>query len=180
LIPAAYLEVIGDLDGVESMLELGNKRGTEHEPYKPFFEARGIRHVSVDWNGQDGALPLDLCAPLALGTFDVVTNFGTSEHVADQRACWQNVVYAADLVIASVTPHPGDWPGHGFFYPAPGFYESLARDNGFDVQLLDVIGKPGRRLIRARLRRVDRLGPFVMPEPQLLTLAPSRNQKVRI
>jgi hypothetical protein len=180
LIPLQYLEVIGDLEGVSSMLELGNKRGTDHEPYKPYFEALGIRHVCVDWNGLDGALALDLCQPLALGGFDVVTNFGTSEHVADQRACWENVVLEADRVIASVTPHPGDWPGHGFFYPSSGFYEDLARDNGFDVELLDVIGRPGRRMIRARLRRVDRVGPFVLPDRKLLTVAPPRNRGVRI
>lgn len=178
MIPGHYLRVIEPLDGIESMLELGNKRGTEHEPYKPYFEARGIRHVSVDWNGEDGALALDLRKPLKLGTFDMVTNIGTSEHVDEQAPCWRNIVLAADQVIACSTPHPGDWPGHGLFYPELAFYEELARLNGFQVEVLDVHGVHGRRMVDARLRRDDRPGPFVMPAAQLLTAAPPRNRRV--
>lgn len=175
MIPTLYLNCIGPLDAVISMLELGNKRGTEHEPYKPYFVERGIRHVSVDWNGEDGALKLDLRKPLNLGTFDVVTNFGTSEHVDEQEPCWRNIVEAADHTIACVTPYPGDWPGHGLFYPKPDFYYELARVNGFDVGLFGVHGKEGRRLVYCGLSRVARAGwPFTMPAHDLLTVAPPR------
>ena len=78
------------------MLELGNKRNTPRHIYKAFFEARGFRHVSVDINGSDGALRKDLTEPLGLGTFDMVSNIGTTEHVSEgdyagQVACWRNI-----------------------------------------------------------------------------------------
>lgn len=180
MIPERYLVMIGTVSAgpaLPSMLELGNKRGTEHEPYKPYFEERGWRHVSVDLNGEDGALALDLRKPLKLGTFDVVTNFGTSEHVDDQEPVWRNIVEAADQAIAAVTPHPGDWPGHGLFYPWPGFYAELANDNGFVVEKMAVDGPPGRRMTFARLVRIDRPGPFVMPQSCWLVPAPPRTRK---
>lgn len=181
MIPDRYLATIGPLDGVRSMLELGNKRGTDGpgDTYKRHFEALGIRHVSVDWNGQDGALALDLREPLKLGNFDVVTNIGTSEHVDEQLPAWRNMVEAADQVIACVVPFPGDWPGHGLWYPRPEFYPELGRLNGFVIEKLDVQGIEGRRLVHARLRRDDRLGPFVMPPRELMTAAPPRKPKPR-
>jgi hypothetical protein len=60
-----------------SMLELGDKQDAGRV-YKPWFESLGFRHVSVDINGLNGALPLDLREPLNLGTFDMVCNIGTS------------------------------------------------------------------------------------------------------
>lgn len=181
MIPEKYLQTIGPLTGISSMLELGNKRGTggKADTYKAYFEKRGLRHVSVDWNGHDGALALDLRKPLNLGTFDMVTNIGTSEHVDDQAPVWRNIVDAADLVIACITPYPGDWPGHGIFYPLPGFYVELARDNGFVVESMMVDGEPGRRMVFARMRRTDRPGPFVMPRADLLTDAPPRPPRLR-
>lgn len=177
MIPEHYLAVIEPLEGVESMLELGNKRGTEHEPYKPFFEARGIRHVSVDLNGLDGALALDLRRPLNLGRFDMVTNIGTSEHVDQQEPVWKNIVDAALDVIVCITPAPGNWPGHGLFYPTEDFYMRLAALNGFTIKTLRKDGPKGRKLVYARLERawwsrVD--NPFLMPEASLLRAAPPR------
>ena len=62
---------------------------------KILFEAAGFTHVSIDFNGQDGALPLDLREQIKdedlLGSFDVVTNSGTSEHVGNQQACFDNI-----------------------------------------------------------------------------------------
>ena len=84
-----------------SMLELGNKVKGDLV-YKKLFESLGFRHVSVDMNGKDGALPKDLRQPLKLGTFDMVTNFGTTEHVAPgdrdgQTACWRNICQAMHM-----------------------------------------------------------------------------------
>lgn len=180
MIPAHYLELIEPLDGVSSMLELGNKRGTggPGDTYKRHFEALGLRHVSVDWNGEDGALALDLQKPLGLGAFDMVTNIGTSEHVEDQAGVWRNIVEAADRLIVCITPRPGDWPGHGLHYPRPEFYRQLAILNGFDVERLYEAGPSGRAFVYARLRRSERrLGGFKMPGAATMTAAPPRRPR---
>ena len=104
-----------------TMLELGNKKNARLGlTYKAFFQSLVFRHISVDLNGEDGALKRDLCRPLDLGTFDMVTNIGTSEHVENQEAVWRNMLEALHIgsVFLSATPLPGDWLGHGHFYPS--------------------------------------------------------------
>jgi hypothetical protein len=51
---------------------------------KQIMQWLGAEHTSIDLNGLDGALKLDLSKPLPnflLGRFDLVTNAGTTEHV---------------------------------------------------------------------------------------------------
>jgi hypothetical protein len=157
------------------MLELGNKNGTggKGDSYKRHFEALGIRHVSVDWNGEDGALAMDLRQPLDLGTFDMVTNIGTSEHVDVQTPAWRNMVEAADQVLVCITPAPFNWPGHGLFYPHLAFYDQLAARNGFAIEKLTEEGPEGRRFVHFRGRRIARPA-FAMPPLGLLSAAPPR------
>lgn len=84
----------------KSMLELGNQYLYIFQNQKPFdeypdkyltngnvvvakeyFQELGIDHVSLDYTGNDGALKGDLDYPIDLKrTFDVITDFGTSEH----------------------------------------------------------------------------------------------------
>lgn len=149
-----------------SMLELGNKRKGDLV-YKKVFESLGFRHVSIDMNGKDGALALDLRSPLKLGTFDMITNFGTTEHVsvnnyAGQVACWKNLLEAMHVgsVLVSVTPKPGalKWARHGRWYPTITFFEGLAAQNGLTVERAYM----DDNLVYARVRRDDD-APFVMP-----------------
>lgn len=145
------------------MLELGNKRNVSLT-YKRFFESQGYRHVSVDWNGQDGALKRDLRQPLNLGTFDMVTNIGTTEHVEGQAGVWRNICEAMHVgsVLLTGTPYPGDWWWHGIWYPTEAFIEELAELNGLGVERLYVAGDEPRRGLMARLMRL-RDEPFQMP-----------------
>lgn len=151
-----------------TMLELGNKRNARGV-YKAWFQARGVDHVSVDLNGKDGALPLDLQRPLGLGRFDMVTNFGTTEHVERQEPAWRNVVEATGKVLVCTTPAPGGWkPPHGRWYPTPEFYVDLARLNGFRLDRLYIDGlHPEKLLVCARMERMAE-APFVMPDMRLI------------
>jgi len=151
----------------DSMLELGNKIKGQMV-YKDVFESLGFRHVSVDMNGLNGALPLDLRKPLNLGTFDMVTNIGTSEHVSQncyngQIACWRNIVEAMHIgsVFVSVTPKPGvtKWKHHGRWYPRKEFFMDLAECNGMAVERAYVDSNQ----MYARLRRTGAVD-FQMPE----------------
>lgn len=115
-----------------------NHKGT---PAKPYFEYAGYRHVSVDLCGEDGALVHDLCAPFDLGErFDVVTDFGTSEHVAKLHACLGNMHRHCRpggwLLFAN--PEPGSWPDHGYWYRTADFYHALTK------------AQPGLELVEAR------------------------------
>ena len=105
------------------MAELGNQyvwqdvfHSTSRLTSKDVFEAFGVEHVSIDSNGRDGALPLDLSKPLPddLSTFDIVTNCGTSEHVRDQYECWRNVNRLCRIggIMWHNLPEVGSWAEH--------------------------------------------------------------------
>jgi len=93
---------------------------------KELFTSLGMDHTSIDINGRDGALPYDLCCPLPiglLGEWDIVTNFGTSEHVPYQYNCFKNIhdLASTDCVmlhIVSANPRHGGWNYNVQFFHA--------------------------------------------------------------
>ena len=98
------------------MLELGNKK-TKGWVWKDYFQSIGIDHTSIDWNGLDGALPLDLRSPIEMDPFDMVTDFGTTEHVSKREGVWRNIPNLLKVggVLVSHGPKHGDWWWHGFW-----------------------------------------------------------------
>lgn len=161
-VPIEERKLLEPINGYRTMLELGNKRNAAGT-YKDYFRHMGFDHVSIDMNGKDGALPLNLEEPLNLGRrFDVVTNFGTSEHVDQQEPCWRNTIEHCEKVVISTTPFPGDWSWHGRWYPKPDFYKALAELNGFNLERFYVSGASPRRMLFARMNKVKDL-PFAMP-----------------
>jgi len=159
-----------------SLLELGNKKNGDII-YKQYFESLGFRHISIDQNGLDGALRMDLTKPLNLGTFDMVTNIGTTEHVSEgdwngQVRCWKNIMEAMHVgsVLVSLTPAPGAWQHHGVWYPKERFFHELARLNGLKVERVYIddavnwrAGMYHRENVMARLVRVEDKQ-FAMPD----------------
>lgn len=145
------------------MLELGNQQFRSSAlgakvPAKHVFEMFGVEHTSIDLNGLNGALPLDLSKPIRdpklMGAFDVVTNFGTTEHVSDQLECWHNIhrfVRPGGLVISAV-PHPDFPAGHCEYYYEEKFFEALSEHAGYAIEVMK--RTPGS-LIATTLRRGD-------------------------
>lgn len=162
-----------------TMLELGNKKKTAGDvvfTYKSVFKSLGFTHTSVDINGLDGALQKDLTKSLGLGTFDMVSNIGTSEHVSEndiegQAECWRNILGAMHVgsVLVSITPQQGSWLNHGTWYPQKEFFSQLARLNGLELERVYTSDerKPGcdprHRLIFARLSKLREVE-FKMPK----------------
>ncbi len=156
----------------ESMLELGGKVNAG-VTYKGWFESLGFRHVSVDWNGEHGALKLDLRRPLwpELGQFDMCTNIGTSEHVDNQERVWENIhcLTKVDGVYVGQCPyHDGkSWWWHGEYYPTEQFYETFAALNGWEIERMERGLEPPIENLYVRMRKVqDWL--FNMPDESLI------------
>lgn len=127
------------LNGIEPglMCELGAKRN-ERGAYKPFFESCGFRHVSIDLNGT-GDLQLNLTQPIDVkaigGPFDVVTNYGTTEHVEEQEPCWRNVHALVKVGGYLISATPLDWPKHGRWYPSEQWYREFCELNGYELEM---------------------------------------------
>jgi hypothetical protein len=127
-----------------SMFELGNQRiisGSIHTTAKQHFTNIGMSHTSVDLNGEDGALPLDLRQPELFkefrNRFDVLTNLGTTEHVEpidNQYECFSivhDVVRPGGIMIHMVPDveeldNSGAWKDHCSVYYRKEFFSALA------------------------------------------------------
>jgi hypothetical protein len=153
------------------VLELGNKTTRRGVPYRDWYVDQGCEYTSLDWNGRDGALPLDLqktIDPTSIGgPFDLVTNFGTTEHVEDQEKCWENVhgFVALGGRFVNHTPHPNCHEYHGFWYPSVEWFEEFASTNGYEIEYLGVV-RNSWKIIHASMTKKVAL-PFSFPETEI-------------
>jgi hypothetical protein len=155
----------------KSVIELGaqNNYAQPHLPapyMKSWYEARGLNYNAIDLSQENGAWPIDLGRAAFEGLpnliafqnvkfyqRDLVTDFGTSEHVGidgkfDWEAiyhCWQIKFHLCkiDGVIISENPKTGNWPGHGFQWYTKEFYYRLACYAGLEIILIDQIPAMG-------------------------------------
>lgn len=164
-------ELYSPLHG-DDMLELGGKINKPFT-YKAFFESLGFRHVSVDWNGQHGALVRDLRKPLwhDLGVFDMVCNMGTTEHVDDQSGVWENIhmmTKPGGVYVGQTPYHDGrSWWWHGLWYPTEGFFESFAALNGWTIDRMYVGRQVPNENLYVRMTKHEH-HPFRMPDLSLI------------
>lgn len=102
-----------------------------------FYKARGAEaYACIDLSGENGAFKQDLSKPVDIeGQFDLVTNFGTSEHIADLYNCFKNIHTLAKEggIVICENPKTGNWPGHGFHYMTEAFYIDLAKACGYEI-----------------------------------------------
>ena len=165
---ALYCPLIGD-----TMAELGGKVNGEHGTYKAFFEGRGFRHVSIDWDGKYGAIKRDLRNPQwpEFGQFDMVCNMGCSEHVNPQRGVWENIHHLTKPggVYVGQTPYPDgkSWWWHGEHYPTESFFFAFAKLNGWEIDRMYQDRDPPNENLYVRMRKMKD-GPFAMPDLSLI------------
>jgi hypothetical protein len=148
LMDVSRSEFVG-LNGLK-MMELGNQflylnpdSGIPHSSVAKYhFEKLGVRHVSIDLNGQDGALVYDLGTKILSheweNSFDIVTDFGTIEHVYNVYEAFRNTHYFCREggIMMHVLPMTMNWPGHGVSYFASETFSVLAQLIGYSVLLL--------------------------------------------
>lgn len=150
-----------------SVLELGNKKNRTGL-YRDFYIEQGLDYRCLDWNGEDGAMPLDMRYSIEPdeigGPFQMVTNFGFSEHVDDQMSCWRNIhgFVAQGGWLSICMPLMPDWKGHGLWMPEAKWYAEFARLNGYRFSF-DRIWERKRRTYVACLQKVGACDVFEMP-----------------
>lgn len=135
-----------------NMLELGNQHIREkyikEKTGKDYFTNLGYNHISVDLNGEDGALIKDLTDPEDfkeyINYFDIITNSGTTEHVephTKQYECFK-ILYDSlkegGLLInlnpdAEEIKKEGKWKKHCKTYYTKEFYIFLEKECGFKL-----------------------------------------------
>jgi hypothetical protein len=156
-----YSMNIKNLNGVW-LLELGNQgiRNPVKEKYKiktgkskEYFLSLRCNHHSIDWNGLDGAIPLDLCEPIPIPKFikgfDIITDFGDMEHVRGgavtqrdewqpgegQWLAWQNIhdMGKAGCLYIHTLPMVGSFKNHGSYHYTFDFFNNLCKANNYKI-----------------------------------------------
>ena len=154
----------GNLQGVNSVIELGSQEippiAGWHQNYartfvssitqkapksnplttQEFYEALGISdYACIDINGENEALVYDLNTDIMQNygidkTYDLVTNFGTTEHIFNQYTCFKNMhdlLKVGGLAI-HILPFEG-YLNHGYFNYQPAFFIDLGIANSYEL-----------------------------------------------
>lgn len=117
------------------MTELG-AQNTYYQPHygriaKEVFEEMGISHISLDIIEHQGCVQADLRQLLPFnGSADIVTDFGTCEHIdGGLYIPYKNIHNACRVggIMIHENPMTGNWPGHGQHYFTEQFYVELAK-----------------------------------------------------
>lgn len=115
--------------------ELGamNVRTMNNIPAKKYYleKKKVLEHISIDWNGMYGSLPIDLCLPVPeemLDRFHLITDFGTIEHVNNQYQVFKNVhdMCIKKGIILHTIPTLNYWKFHCRYFYSKEFFLKLA------------------------------------------------------
>ena len=123
------------------MCELGNQHcdiPNENKIGKYLMLDRGVsEHVTIDINGEDGAERYDMEKPLSKWNkyFDIVTNYGSTEHMEEQFQVFKNIhnMVKSGGAVVHVVPNIGDWPCHCPVYYDLNFFQQLAILNQYET-----------------------------------------------
>jgi len=128
---------------VDTVIELGAQNmydktyDTERGPYaSTYYRARGMKYTCIDLNGENAALKLDLEKPISHDyQYDLVTNFGTSEHIKNQHSVFSTIHKLTKVggMIICENPKTGNWPHHGLNYYTQEFYKSLCKALNYEL-----------------------------------------------
>lgn len=135
-------EIVGydNLHGIR-LCELGNTHlrrtakniiGKEYRTAHTYYNSLGIDCVSIDINGLDGALPLDLNKPIPsrfVGIFDFLVDSGTSEHIENQYELFRSIFRMLKVggIFIHMVPAENNWAGHGIWRYSVAWFERLVK-----------------------------------------------------
>lgn len=134
-------------------------------PARDFWTWLGFGYASIDIDGSPGSIPLDLnydAAPQEhIGKYHMVTNYGTTEHIANQLNAFKVIhdLTAPGGVMIHTLPAQG-MQNHGLFSYNPKFFWMLARSNGYRWLHENYLGTGADRSYGLPQNIVDRMALF--------------------
>jgi hypothetical protein len=133
------------LEPTISVMVNGNMESLQRDaPYaRELYGWLGFKYAAVDIDGSPDSLPLDLnydSAPSeSVGKYNLVTNFGTTEHAANQINAFKVIhdLTATNGVMIHEVPAQG-FMTHGLVNYNLKFFWALARSNNYQVLHMDL------------------------------------------
>jgi hypothetical protein len=102
---------------------------------RQIWEWIGLEYAAIDIDGSPGSIPLDLnfdqVPEHARACYGIVTNFGTTEHLANQLNAFKAIHDLAAVDGLMIHHLPYHTPEHGFFGYNLKFFWALARSNEY-------------------------------------------------
>ena len=128
-----------------------------------YFKELGMNVFSIDINGKDGAIPIDLSKEIPKdqkNKYHIVLNGGTAEHVNDQYQCFKNIHYLCKdkAIIFHIAPEAGSWIKHCNNWYTESFFQELGPKNNYniiDVHRNLLPGKSRGYLVYATYQKID-------------------------
>jgi len=151
------VDALGELFGVKTRFVMPDANPTHivhgslkhlemQAPFaRGFYEWLGFRYASIDIDGSPGSVPIDLNYDAVprwhRGKYQMVTNFGTTEHVANQLNAFRAIheLTAPNGIMYHQLPSQGMF-NHGLVNYNPKFFWMLARSNGYKFVYMDFWG----------------------------------------
>lgn len=129
------------------MLELGAQNLYDSEHYmqiaKHYFTSLSIEHTSIDVIQHQECEFADLRECLNYSRFDIITNYGTLEHVDGHLYQPLLNIHNAggeSALMIHENPKTGNWPGHGQHYLTKEFWVEMTK--ACNYELLEVSEEP--------------------------------------
>ncbi len=118
-------------------------------PSKHLYKALGIENYQcIDVNGEHGSIIHDLNKPFEdkskFNNYDIVTDFGSCEHVFNISECYKtmhNLAKSGGLIIIS----QATLKGNGYFKFDESFFEGIAAANNYNIIYNSYLIKPGEK-----------------------------------
>ena len=161
---------------LDALRALSGKAKSIGERAPEFYAALGMdQYNSIDINGQLNSLPFDLNSCIEeryafTERFDLVTNNGTTEHLFNQQAVFDNIhrmTTVGGLMLHAV-PFL-NYVNHCFFNYSPTFFYNLAVANDYTLLALGIGVKEGNAIVSAQ-RDVDALVRRDMAQAEIVPL----------
>jgi len=120
----------------KSICEFGDQQFMSCFPYdelsytKIYWKNKGWEYLSIDLNGHGNSLMIDLNKDVIIGKeFDVVSDFGTSEHIADFYMAFKNADKLCNIGgrMIHILPADNHWPNHGSWRARRPFFLKLGK-----------------------------------------------------
>lgn len=131
-------------------------RPRSQRDFYSIFGAGSYRSIDLGDPRADFRLDLNLPVPVSTGVYDVVTNFGTTEHVFNIGQTFANIhnLLKVDGIQLHTLPAYG-YIDHGFYNIHPSVYLDMARANAYEI--VDVLYIDN---INVRMAHVSHVEPF--------------------
>lgn len=129
----------------ETTRTIGVELQSPHAPYiRDLWKSVGWEYAAIDVDGSPGSIEIDMNfddAPRDMHSkFDLVTNFGTTEHIANQANAFRVIHDLTKIggVMTHYLPSQG-MHNHGLFNYNPKFFWMLMRENGYEYIKMQLV-----------------------------------------